>query len=142
VLGDPVNLVDPNGLYQMCHRDLQIPIPYARHCYLRFNDGSTSSYDPTGVHPDPDPNQEGTICTPPSDPKKDDCLKKAMKKCKGSNYNFTKFNCCHCVEQALKECGITLPPTLWPNWPINPGPQPGEPGYTPYPIYGPSLGGK
>jgi hypothetical protein len=28
----------------------------------------------------------------------------------------------------------------WPNWPINPGPQPGEPGYSPLPIYGPSLG--
>ncbi len=98
------------------------------------------SFDPSGVHPDPEPNKGGTVCTPAKDPKKGDCLKKAMKKCKGANYHFTKFNCCHCVEQALKECGIMLPPKVWPNWPINPGPQPGEPGYKPYPIYGPTLG--
>ena len=138
--GNPLRGIDPLGLYQMCHRDLQLPIPYARHCYARFDDGSTSSFDPNGVNPDPDPNQSGTTCTNPIEPEKDDCIKKAMQRCKGSNYDFTAFNCCHCVEQALKECGTSIPPSSWPNWPINPGPQPGEPRYSPNPAYGPELG--
>ncbi len=124
----------------MCHRDLLLPIPYARHCYARFGDGTTSSYDSKGVHPDPDPNQEGTECTEPQDPDKDDCIKKAMQKCIAGDYDFISFNCCHCVEQAMKECGVSIPVDEWPNWPINPGPQPGEPGYSDTPIYGPTLG--
>ena len=119
----------------MCHRDLLLPIPYARHCYVKFQDGNTSSYDPKGVGPDPDPNQKGTVCTKPKDPKKDKCIENEMKKCKGANYDFTGFNCCHCVEQAMKACKTSIPAGSWPNWPINPGPQPGEPGYTPAPIY-------
>ena len=138
--GNPISRIDPLGLYQMCHRDLQARIPYARHCYARFDDGSTSSFALNGVNPDPDPNQSGTTCTNPKEPEKDDCIKKAMQRCKGSNYNLTTFNCCHCVEQALKECGTSIPPSSWPNWPINPGPQPGEPGYSPNPTYGPELG--
>lgn len=137
---NPLSRIDPFGLYQMCHRDLQLPIPYARHCYARFDDGSTSSFDPNGVNPDPDQNQSGTTCTNPKEPAKDSCIKKAMQHCKGSNYNFTAFNCCHCVEQALKDCGTAIPPSSWPNWPINPGPQPSEPGYRPSPVYGPELG--
>ena len=140
VEGNPLSKIDPFGLYQMCNRDLQLPIPYARHCYAKFNDGSTLSFDPKGVNPDPDPNQPGTTCTNPKEPKKDNCIKKAMRRCKGSNYSFTAFNCCHCVEQALKECGTSIPPSSWPNWPINPGPQPGEPGYSSNPVYGPDLG--
>ncbi|MCP4487285.1 MAG: hypothetical protein GY820_08210, partial [Gammaproteobacteria bacterium] len=138
--GNPVGAIDPLGLYQMCHRDLLLPIPYARHCYMGYGDGSTSSYDPSGVNPDPDQNQEGTMCTEPKEPEKDDCIKKAMEKCDGSNYDFTGFNCCHCAEQAMKECGASISPDSWPNWPINPGPQPGEPGYSPFPAYGPALG--
>ncbi|MEW6429058.1 MAG: RHS repeat-associated core domain-containing protein [Thermodesulfobacteriota bacterium] len=141
VSNDPVDWVDPLGLSQMCHRDLLLPVPYARHCYARFDDGTTSSYDQKGVHPDPDPNQEGTICTEPKQPEKDDCIKKTMKKCKGSDYSFTKFNCCHCLEEAMKECGVApIPAGDWPNYPINPGPQPGESGYSPTPTYGPTLG--
>jgi RHS repeat-associated protein len=140
VNGNPVNFIDPLGLYQMCHRDLQLPLPYARHCYIKYDDGTSSSYDPNGVRPDPDPNQEGTMCTAPKEPEKDDCIKKAMKQCEGKDYSFTKFNCCHCAEQAMKECGASIPPSKWPNWPINPGPQQGEPGYSPLPKYNSDLG--
>jgi hypothetical protein len=49
-----------------------------------------------------------------------------MQKCRASNYNFTGFNCCHCAEQAMKACGINTSPVKWPNWPVNPGPQPSE----------------
>jgi len=140
VKNDPVSWIDPLGLAQMCHRDLLLPIPYARHCYAKFDDGTTSSYDQDGVHPDPDPNQDGTVCTEQQGSKQDDCIRDAMKQCKGSDYSFTGFNCCHCVEQAMKECGVSIPADDWPNWPINPGPQFGEPGYSPTPIYGPTLG--
>lgn len=139
--GNPLRYVDPLGLYQMCHRDLQISVPYARHCFVRYADGTTSSYDPSGVRPDPEPDKEGSVCTPAREPEKDSCIKRSMRQCEGPDYSFTKFNCCHCIEQAFKECGVSAPPTIWPNWPINPGPQPGEPGYTPVPVYGPGLGG-
>lgn len=137
---DPLENVDPFGLYQMCHRTLQANLPYARHCYIKFEDGNTSSYDPNGVNPDPQPNKEGTICTGQKDVAKDLCIAEAMKKCKGENYNFTKFNCCHCAEQAMKECDTSIPQDKWPNFPINPGPQPGEPGYTDSPVYNSGLG--
>lgn len=137
---NPLTDIDPLGLFQMCHRDLLMPIPYARHCYVKFNDGSTSSYDPKGVNPDPEPNQKGTICTEPKQPALDECIRKAMENCKGDNYNFTAFNCCHCVEQAMKACGTSISRSEWPNFPINPGPQPGETGYNKEPIYNSTLG--
>ena len=133
---NPLSWIDPLGLYQMCHRDLLTPIPYARHCYVRFEDGSTSSFDPNGVGPDPDPGQEGTMCSEPQEPEKDSCIRKAMSQCEASSYDFTGFNCCHCVEEAMKQCGTSIPTNQWPNWPFNPGPQPGEPGYSPAPRYG------
>src|SRR5690606_17086893 len=133
--GNPVNFIDPLGLYQMCHRNLLLPIPGARHCYVKYGNGNTSSYDPSGVNPDPDPNQSGTACTEPKEPEKDQCIEKAMQNCQGSNYSFTGFNCCHCAEQAMKQCGASVPPNSWPNWPINPGPQPGEPGYSSSPLF-------
>lgn len=52
--------LDPLVLFQMCHKDILLPIPYARYCYVKFDDGSTSSFDPKGVNPDLDSNQEGT----------------------------------------------------------------------------------
>ncbi|MCU6175161.1 RHS domain-containing protein [Citrobacter cronae] len=138
---NPLTDIDPFGLFQMCHRDLLLTIvPYARHCYMKFNDGSTSSYDPSGVNPDPDPNQEGTICTESKQPALDECIKKAMENCKAESYNFTAFNCCHCAEQAMKACGTSISRGEWPNFPINPGPQPGETGYKKEPIYNSSLG--
>jgi RHS repeat-associated protein len=132
--GHPLTRIDPLGLYEMCHRNVQGPIP-GRHCYMRYDDGSTTSYGPDGVGPDPDKDQKGTVCTEPQEPEKDDCIKEAMQQCEGENYSFTKFNCCHCAEEAMKECNAGIPPSGWPNWPINPGAQPGEPGYNPSPVY-------
>ncbi|HXF79435.1 MAG TPA: hypothetical protein VN598_11270 [Usitatibacter sp.] len=82
------------------------------------------SFDPKGVHPDPKP--DGASCKPTKGDDDDDCVKREMKKCK--DYHYTKNNCCHCVEQALKACKLYYPPKDYPNWPINPGPQPGEKG--------------
>ena len=133
--GNPLRFIDRYGLSKMCHRSIEGGIP-GRHCFIEFEDGSTSSFAPDGVGPDRNPNSDDRICTEPKEPEKDDCVRKAMKKCEGS-YNFLKFNCCHCAEQAMKECGVSpLSPDTWPNWPINPGPQSGEPGYSPLPIYG------
>jgi RHS repeat-associated protein len=138
---NPVTETDPLGLFQMCHRDMLVRLPYARHCYARFADGTTSSFSNDGVNSDADPNNPGTVCTDAESVEKDSCIRQAMQRCLGSNYHFIRFNCCHCVEQALKECGTSVPPSEWPNWPVNPGPQPGEPGYTPLPVYDPTLGG-
>ncbi|HCT5823859.1 TPA: RHS repeat protein [Citrobacter sedlakii] len=138
---NPVTEIDPLGLYQMCHRKFDpVPVPYARHCYIKFKDGTTSSFDNKGVHADPAPNKSGTICTEPRNPSLDECIREAMKKCKGKNYHFTEFNCCHCAEQAMKSRGTSIPKTSWPNAPINPGPQPGEPGYNQEPVFGSNLG--
>ena len=140
VSGNPIMFTDPLGLYQMCHRDVNIPVPGAKHCYLKFDDGTTAGFSLDGITPDPEPDAEETVCTEPEKPEKDDCMKQALQNCKPENYDFFKFNCCHCVEQAMKECGESIPPEQWPNWPFNPGPQPGEPGYTPEPVYNDQLG--
>jgi len=136
VRNNPANVIDPLGLYQMCHRDLVYDLWYARHCYVRFSDGTTSSYTNEGVDEDADPEQEGTICTAAQEPEKDDCVEKAMQRCRASSYGLTKSNCCHCVEDALKACNTSVPQNSWPNWPVNPGPQRGEPGYSTEPRFG------
>ncbi|MFO6298317.1 RHS repeat-associated core domain-containing protein [Rahnella selenatireducens] len=140
---DPIEFIDPLGLYQVCHRKFDpVPVPYARHCYIKFENGTTSSFDNKGVHADPAPNKAGTICTEHQNSSLDECIREAMKNCKGKDYNFTEFNCCHCAEQAMKSCGAFLPKISWPNFPANPGPQPGESGYSRDPVFGSSLGGE
>lgn len=132
--GLPTSKIDPLGLAEMCHRPIQLlPNIVGRHCFLRFNkdDNDTQSFDPNGVHPDLAPKNKDRVCTPTGREDDDDCLKREMKKCEMKGYSFTKFNCCHCIEEALKVCGQSIPVTKWPNYPINPGPQPGESGYMP-----------
>ena len=82
----------------------------------------------SGVRPDPAPNfwPWTPTCTKASEPSADDCIRREMKACAAKKWNLTGFNCCHCVEQALKVCGISLPPKYWPNFPVNPGPKPNE----------------
>jgi RHS repeat-associated protein len=135
---NPLKYLDFYGLdSQMCYRPFY-PIPqlYARHCFLEFSDGSSSSFDPDGTHEDPAPDWWPKSCQDTEGEQDDDCLKRAMMKCKADQYDFTGFNCCHCVEQAMRECGLNVPRDGWPNWPVNPGPQPGEPGYHPIQQYG------
>ena len=133
VNGNPVRSIDPAGLAtEVCTRPLQIPfVPYAQHCFIRYNgdNNDTSSYDPRGVHPDPNPG--AGVCTASKGPENDECVRIEMAKCQGSDYSFLGNNCCNCAENALKACGQSIPMKKWPNWPINPGPQPGERGYTP-----------
>jgi RHS repeat-associated protein len=131
--GKPLKYFDLFGLdAQMCYRPFYpIPQPYARHCFLDFSDGSSSSFDPEGTHEDPAPDWWPKSCQDTEGKQDDDCLKKVMIKCKAEQYDFTGFNCCHCVEQAMRECGLSIPRDSWPNWPVNPGPQPGEPGFKP-----------
>lgn len=139
VSGNPLSLNDPLGLAELCTRPFYpVPQPYARHCYFRFdkNNKDTLSFDTDGVHPDPAPDWWPKSCKQTEGERDDDCIKREMKKCQADQYDFTGFNCCHCTEQAMKACDIWVPRDDWPNWPINPGPQPGEPGYTSKPQYG------
>ncbi len=128
---NPARKLDPLGLSaEVRTRPLLVmPVSSFRHCFLRFDgdNGNTSSFDPDGEHPDPKP--EWGTCEDVRDDDDDECLKREMKKCKGEEYDIIGNNCCHCVENALKACGQGVPRDSGPNWPTNPGPQPGEPGY-------------
>ena len=130
VLGNPLSYIDPLGLEaEMCYRPIEGYIIPGQHCFARFNgkNNDTLSFDLNGVGPDPSP--QGATCEKAKGPEDDDCVKRKMKKCQ--NYDFFKNNCCHCVEQALRACRQSIPLKKWPNYPINPGPQPGESGYKP-----------
>ena len=108
-----------------------MPVPYARHRFVRFNgdNNDTSSFDLSGAHQDPAPDWWPKNCSSTNGNEDDMCIKREMQRCQASQYDFTGFNCCHCAEQAINACGISVPRDNWPNWPVNPGPQPGEPGY-------------
>ena len=135
VEGNPVSFIDPLGLEaELCTRPFYpMPVPYAQHCYIRFNgdNNDTSSFDPNGTHSDPAPDWWPRSCSPTRGNQDDDCIRRNMQNCQANQYGFTGFNCCHCAEQAMQACGISIPRRDWPNWPVNPGPQPGEPGYSP-----------
>ena len=131
VYDNPLRFIDPLGLEaEMCVRPTQGIIIPGQHCFVRYNydNSDTSSFDLDGVHPDPAP-EEAQSCTKAEGRDDDECVKREYQKCQ--NYNFFTNNCCHCAEQALKACGQQIPiaPRQWPNYPFNPGPQPGEPGY-------------
>ena len=134
VNGNALKYVDTQGLEaEVCIRPFYpVPVPAARHCFVRFNkdDSDTSSYDTEGTHSDPAPSWWPKTCKPTKGPDNDDCIKREMAKCKGEDYDFTGNNCCHCAERALKACGLKFPPRDWPNWPANPGPLPHERGTT------------
>nr|BFD66999.1 hypothetical protein HAGR004_20210 [Bdellovibrio sp. HAGR004] len=59
VQNDPVNFIDPFGLYQICSRplnvvggsSLQSMDPTLSHQYIQFEDGSTASYGNSGINP-------------------------------------------------------------------------------------------
>jgi RHS repeat-associated protein len=130
---NPVRFSDPMGLdAQFCRRPFYpMPIPYARHCFLRYSGGGSSSFGPSGPGPDPAPDWWPRSCQATDGAQNDECLKREMANCRAEQYDFLGFNCCHCVERAMSLCGISIPLSDWPNWPVNPGPQPGEPGYLP-----------
>ncbi|MCP5058574.1 MAG: hypothetical protein GY937_17875, partial [bacterium] len=92
-------------------------VPYARHCFLRFdkNNGDTMSFDRGGVHADPNPG--GANFTPTTGLSNDQCVRNEMKKCEGKNYNLFQFNCCQCASNALSACGLGNSGT-WPNAPF------------------------
>ncbi len=128
VNANPVINTDPLGLAaELCYRPIQGYVIPGQHCFVRYSGGGSSSFSPKSVGPDPAP--KGATCEPAKGPDDDACVQREMAKC--TNYHFTKNNCCHCAEQALKACGQSITVNKWPNWPVNPGPQKGEPGYKP-----------
>jgi RHS repeat-associated protein len=126
VNSNPLKFFDSRGLAaQLCSRWFYpVPVPYARHCFVEYSGGGSSSYGNKGVHSDPAPGWWPGSCIPTKGDPADDCVKREMEKCKGSDYDFTSNNCCHCAERALKACGLSFPAKDWPNWPVNPGPPP------------------
>jgi RHS repeat-associated protein len=117
---DPIDFVDYSGL------DVQIgvrpfyphPVPYARHCFVRFNgsNSDTLSFDLDGVHADPSPGSADFYQT--IGPENDDCVRQQMNSCSQDTYNFFTFNCCMCVSNALEACGLQpMSEMQWPNSP-------------------------
>ena len=117
-LANPLLFYDPDGLdAEVGVRKFHpIPVPYARHCFVRFNSNSadTLSFDNQGVHPDPSPGSASYSKTLGKE--NDSCVRKEMNKCQGGDYDFLDFNCCMCVSNALNACGLTKDGP-WPNSP-------------------------
>ena len=129
VMGNPLKYVDSKGLEaELCTRMFYpVPVPYARHCFVRFdgNKDDTLSYDKKGVHPDPNPDSRTAMCSPTKGDQDDDCVRREMKKCQASQFDISSNNCCHCAEAAFRACGLRA--NNFPNWPFNPGPPASSP---------------
>ena len=111
---------------ELCRRPFYpMMVPYARHCYIRFNGdaSNTISFYMDGVHSDPAPPLMSGTCDTVSNQDLKSCVRNEMNKCKGEDWNLTKYNCCHCAEDALYACKVRPPMSMWPNYPINPGPR-------------------
>jgi RHS repeat-associated protein len=99
----PSTNVDVTGLFQQCTRPAQsLGILGITHCFMKFGDGTTLSFDGAGVHKDPDPDHRKTVCTKPKQDDKDDCIQREMKKCSG--FYFIGNYCCGCIAKAMKAC--------------------------------------
>jgi RHS repeat-associated protein len=126
VENNPLNHIDPLGLeVEVGVRTFSpVPLRYVRHCFVRFNgnNGDTLSFDNQGVHADVNPtgrsilNSNATIFSGTIGKENDMCVRKEMNKCKGEDYDFTDYNCCSCVSNALSACGLAKEGN-WPNWP-------------------------
>ena len=115
---NPISYFDPDGLdVEVGVRKFSpVPAPYARHCFVRFNqdNAATLSFDNQGVHSDPSPGI--AIYSKTTGNENDACVKKEMNQCKSDQYDFLDFNCCMCVANALNACGLEkIGP--WPNAP-------------------------
>jgi len=126
VLGNPLSWFDPLGLdVEVGVRQFYpVPFRYVRHCFVRFNGDNkdTLSFSSKGVGRDPNPGG-GSFFNPGktefsgTDGKENDaCVRKEVNKCQADDYDFTEFNCCNCVANALNACGLKKRGE-WPNWP-------------------------
>jgi RHS repeat-associated protein len=119
-LNSPLRYIDSSGLDVEVgvRKFYPIPVPYARHCFLRFNGNNTDtlSFDNKGVHPDPNPDTAEYSKT--NGQENDECVRKEMNKCQASDYDFTDFNCCKCASNALNACGLKNA-GRWPNYPYD-----------------------
>jgi RHS repeat-associated protein len=128
---NPVNYTDPLGLESEVGVRPFYPrsIPYARHCFIRFNknNSDTVSFSNQGINPDPNPG--GASYSRTKGKQNDACVRQEMNKCKGSDYDFAEYNCCQCASTALNACGLSKEGP-WPNAPYHAG----NPPYTPKPF--------
>ncbi len=146
---NPMRWTDSTGLYaEVCCRAVKGPLGTfgAKHCYLRTGgpSGDTTSYWAEWVNDDtphvtgdlqPDWPAECHPIDPPNDPPTcgdktpfDRCLEQTMKDCEQRRYSMWTFNCCDCVDYAVKMCGGSYSGP----WPNNLGFSPGYqrlPGY-------------
>jgi RHS repeat-associated protein len=116
--GKPSINVDPLGLeVEIGVRKFHpYPVPYARHCFVRFNGNNrdTLSFTRQGVAQDENPGGATYFSTRGTE--NDACVRQEMQKCRGEEYKFTSFNCCMCASNALDACGLEKVGS-WPNAP-------------------------
>ncbi len=114
----PMNRVDPKGLFVEVGVRTFYPyaVPYARHCFVRFNgrNDDTLSFTNQGIGPDANPG--AAKFSPTVGCGSDACVRREMRKCRAFDYYLTMYNCCHCVATALENCGLSKAGS-WPNRP-------------------------
>ncbi len=98
VLSDPINFIDPSGLYQVCTRPVQ-GLPMFDHSYIRFPEGDTISWGPESGFWGPgrnNPNDSGGTCGPNQDstPEQDQRMRDWARQNERRFYDPI-FNNCH-----------------------------------------------
>ena len=117
--------IDNLGLIKVCTRPLQI-LPFTTaivHCYLDLENGTTWSYDPAGIHHDPDPNNKCKKCvevSPATITAASVSLLVASSMSSpfwnGSDYGFISHNCCHWVDEILTDAGSSGVASYFPGY--------------------------
>lgn len=114
---DPVNFIDPTGLFQVCSRPLdmaggsalQSQDPTLSHQYIKFEDGSTASYGNSGINPLKGPgtqlNESGKGAKCSKNIKVGDTaennMKEYAKKKYSQTYHLLNNNCQHFVTDVI-----------------------------------------
>lgn len=120
--GNPIMARDPLGLYlEVLVRPVLSPLvgwmyPMYAHCSVRFNGKDTFGFfgEGGGVLKE-DPSPQTAVYIPTTGPENDQCVRDWMvQNCPGE-YSLA-FNCCHCVQGALRACNLRLAG----KWPTNP----------------------
>jgi RHS repeat-associated protein len=134
VENDSVNLLDPEGLSELCFRRFDMGLltaayyttlfPYlllTGHCYVRYFETSASSYIPDKhenfilSNTDPLSNTPFQICVPITGGEccTEECLKNEMSNfVKAAPYNIVSHNCCDAARDAIDKCGCKEPMLL------------------------------
>ena len=101
-------MIDPDGLYAVCDRPLDViggesaysADPNISHTYVKYRDGSTSSFGPGGKITE---NGKKASCGPDTGSnEQEDKMKKWANKNYGKKYNLLNYNCKDFTRDVIK----------------------------------------